>query len=244
MRPGEAQADLRCRHEALTPQVLRSLPETQERPAHLAPLQGRAGRWPPWGWGGQGKSQPREADGQTGSGVPKSPAHRDRLLEGTVSLLPSLSSCLPHWSYQRPLRLPTSSASRVAGPPMSPLPPSQLMLPHRPGWKHRAGPQGLQTPLTLSPRREPAGGAGLTDSASLPQPRPLGNKWALWIPEVASWGSTPLTPLRTQPRWPEGAGLVQGHAERSHHAQTPSPVHSPLCYTAPWPPCDHHPSGI
>lgn len=55
---------------------------------------------------------------------------------------------------------------------MSPLPPSQLMLPHRPGWKHRAGPQGLQTPLTLSPRREPAGGAGLTVRLPCPSPGP------------------------------------------------------------------------
>lgn len=80
---------------ALTSQILRSLPERQEQPAHPAPLQGHVSHWPRWGWGGHGKSQHRKADKQTGSRVPKSSTHRDRLLEGTLSFLPSLAAACP-----------------------------------------------------------------------------------------------------------------------------------------------------
>lgn len=49
-------------------------------------------------WAGEVTAQGGiQTDGKTE--FVKSPPHRDRLLEGTVSLLPSLACCLPRWSY-------------------------------------------------------------------------------------------------------------------------------------------------
>lgn len=106
----------------------------------------------------------------------------------------------------------------------------QLKLPHRPGWKPRAGPHRAPDPSPMECRRRgPGKGAGLPHLTSLPQPRstrdicpPLGIKW--------QFGSQKFQARRHQRGHGTSRSLLREHHERgdgtcpgSHRAGTPCP---------------------
>lgn len=107
-------------------------------------------------------------------------------------------------------------------------------------------PTGVLTSLLQGTlKKGPGEGAGRTDLASLPRPRPAGNtypppgnKLAIWIPEVLCLTApermeSTLTSQRTV-EVPRGPGLVQGHTE----CGTSCPNSS---FSAP---CGHRSNGI